>query len=118
MSPDLKTVYFLVPYTMTSRKLASIPLAGGTPQLITDVMGYCVIWGGGHSGDLLMQVRIDADPHDPAPGASYQCYARNADGHQTRIANENECWLFDSFAAKWSRTHGGTCRTSLGFGGK
>ena len=118
VSPDLRRVYFLIPYTMTSRKLASIPLAGGTPHLITDVTTYCVIWGGEHSGDLLMQVREDASPNDPDPEVSYQCYARNAAGHQTRIANEKECSLFDSFAAQWSGAHSGACRTNLGFGGK
>jgi hypothetical protein len=114
LSPDLQTVYFMVPYTMTTWKLMRRALTGGTPSAVGDAMAYCVIWGGDHSGDLLTIVRQDATPGHPATGVTYPCYLSGRSGDQTMIADglSQDCWAFDDFSARWSREHAGACRYS------
>lgn len=118
VSPDLKTVYFLIPYTMTTWKLMSTSLPSSRRNIIGDAMTYCVIWGGGHSGDLLMMRRRDSDPRDPVPGVKYPCYLRAPSGEESMIVDgvRRECWDFDDFAIGWSRQQGGTCQPA-GIGG-
>jgi len=110
VAPDRGTIYFMFPYTMTSWNLRRVPLAGGASETVTDVVGYCVIWGGDRPGELLLQIRRVANPRDAAPGVSYPCYVRNTSGKQQRVASEHECWVFDKFAAEWGTAHGGSCR--------
>src|SRR5207247_3963957 len=57
LSPDLKTLYFLVPEFAAGATLMQMNLPRGTPQSIRDAAGYAVIWNGKDSGDLLLQVR-------------------------------------------------------------
>jgi hypothetical protein len=110
VSPDLKTVYFSVPFTMTSWKLLSTSLPAHSYTTIGNADSYCVIWGGEHSGELLMEIRREADPTDPKPGVSYPCYLRTKSGALTKVADEGQCWGFGDFAVQWSRDHGGTCQ--------
>jgi hypothetical protein len=110
LSSDLKTVYFSVPYTITSWKLLSASLPAGSYRTIGDADSYCVIWGGEHSGELLMQSRREADLTSPSPGVSYACYLRSKSGVLSRVAGEGQCWSFGKFAARWSREHGGACQ--------
>jgi hypothetical protein len=116
VSPDLKTVYFLVPYTMTAWKLLGASLAGNLRHTVGDAMTYCVVWGGKDSGDLLMMTRHDPTPTQPAPGVTYPCYLREISGRQSLIVDgvAQECWDFDAFSARWSREHGGVCRPTDG----
>ena len=109
LSPDLKTVYFSVPYTMTSWKLLSTLLPARFYRTIGDADSYCVIWGGEHSGEVLMESRREADPKDPNPGVTYPCYLRSKAGRLTKVADGDQCWGFSDFAARWSREQGGTC---------
>jgi hypothetical protein len=110
VSPDSKTLYFLVPYTVEDWKLMSAPLETGRSSPIGDATDYCVVWGGGNSGDLLVLVRHYAGPQATGPAWSYQCELRRAAGATTAVAGENECSAFDEFAPRWSRERGGTCQ--------
>jgi hypothetical protein len=112
VSPDLKRVYFLVPYTMTDWKLVSASPAANLRSIIGDAMTYCVVWGGKDSGDLLMMTRRDPTPSQPAPGVTYPCYLSARSGGRSMIVDgvTQECWDFGAFSARWSREHGGVCR--------
>lgn len=103
VSPDLDTVYFSVPYTMTTWKLMSASIRTGKVSTICDADDYCVVWGGEHSGELLMRARREEEE-----GAIYPFILRNRSGVLVRF--ENEHGWFGEFAARWSRDHGGTCR--------
>lgn len=105
LSPDLKTVYFSVPFTMTTWKLLSMPLSGHSYTTIGNADSYCAIWGGEYSGGLLMQIRREANS-----GVSYPCYLRSKSGALEKAADEDQCWGFGDFAARWSREHGGNCK--------
>ena len=112
VSPDLGTVYFFVPNTMTTWRLISTSLPRGPYEMIGDGTDYCVIWGGDHSGDLIILTRHDPNPtpSDPAPGVTYPCYLRDqSSGARTKLADE--CFeSFDKLAIGWGREHGGSCR--------
>jgi hypothetical protein len=108
LSPDLNTVYFSVPYTMTSWKLLSSSLSAGSYRILDDADSYCVVWGGEHSGQLLMQKRHEADPNGPS-GVTYPCYLRSKSGVLAKVANEDQCRSFSEFATQWSRDRGATC---------
>jgi hypothetical protein len=105
VSPDLLTVYFSVPYTMTSWKLVSVAFPTGPYRVIDDESAYCVVWGGTHSGEILMLSRVPG-----AASASYRCYLRDRSGTRQAMPDEPDCTGFDDFANRWSREHGGTCR--------
>ena len=110
VSPDLATIYFFVPNTMTTWKLMSTAIPTGPYKTIADATDYCVVWGGDHSGDLVLLARHDPEPtaKDPAPGVTYPCYIRSQSGARTQLADE--CFeSFDKLATQWSREHGGTC---------
>jgi len=112
LSPDLQTVYFLVPYTATTWKLMRRALSGGIEKPVEDAMAYCVIWGGEHSGDLLTSNRQDSISGRPATGVTYPCYLSGRSGEHTMVADGvlQDCWAFDDFSTRWSREHGGACR--------
>jgi len=112
VSPDLHTVYFLIPDTMTTWRLMSRSLSGGPLKTVGDVMTYCVIWGGSRSGDLLTMIRQDPGPSHPASGVTYPCYLSGAPGDRTMIADgvSQSCWAFGDFASRWSGKRGGACR--------
>jgi hypothetical protein len=109
LSPDLKTLYFTVPSAMTSWSLFSTQMPTGENNLITvgKGSGYCVIWGGSHSGDLLINIRTIGEA---MPSASYPCFLRNKNGKLKRVARDNECAEFWNYAPKWSQKNGGVCR--------
>ena len=110
VSPDLATVYFFVPNTMTTSKLMSTTLSTSLYEMIADATDYCVMWGGDSSGGLVLLSRHDPEPtiSDPAPGVGYPCFVRGQSGERTKLADE--CFSdFDKLAARWSREHGGTC---------
>jgi len=106
LSPDLKTLYFLVPSYMTSWTLISTQLSSSPNTKITDLIGdgYCVIWGGRFSGDLLLNLRQQGKN-----GIDYPCFHRAKDGQLTKIGTGNECFEFTNFALEWSQKHGGIC---------
>jgi hypothetical protein len=110
LSPDLHTVYFLVPYTMTTWRLMSRPLPTGQNKTVSDAMTYCVVWGGGHSGDVLIMVREEPTVHPPI-GVIYPCYVSAPSGSRVMLADgiSQDCWEFGDFAARWSRANGGAC---------
>ena len=113
LSPDLGMVYFQVPYTMTVGRLMSCSLSGDALKTVGDVGDYCVIWGGAHSGDLLTMRRQDAPLEDPNRGVTYPCYHTTGSGDSSMIADgvTQSCWVFDRFATRWTRAHGGgACR--------
>jgi hypothetical protein len=107
VSPDFKTVYFAIPYTMQEWRLVSSTLPNGSPTMIGDVNAYCVLWGGMHSGELLTQKR-DYGP----TGVAYNCYLRSKSGQRAMVAEDRECGAFDVFAVRWSAEHGGACRVT------
>jgi hypothetical protein len=109
VSPNLKTVYFSVPNTMTTWRLMSVPLHGEAYGMFGDEVSYCVVWGGKHSGDLLTLERDQG-----AVGPTYGCYLRDQSGSRTLVANEQECIGFDDFAVRWSKEQGGACTTMDG----
>ena len=79
LSPDLKTVYFSVPFTMTSWKLLSTSLRARSYTTIGNADSYCVVWGGEHSGALLMEIRRESNS-----GVRYPCYLRSKSGTLTK----------------------------------
>lgn len=105
VSPDLKTVYFSVPFTMTSWKLLSTSLTTHAYTIVGNADSYCVVWGGEYSGELLMQVRREENT-----GVKYPCFVRSKSGTVAKVADEDKCWGFGEFAISWSREHGGSCR--------
>lgn len=106
LSPDQKTLFFTIPYTMTTSRLMSLALPAGTYQSIGDETNYCVVWGGKKSGYLLMQRRyLSTKVHE---GISYPCYARDPAGLLTKVSDE--CWPFGDFADRWSREQRATCQ--------
>ena len=115
VSPDLRTIYFQVPYTMTAWRLMSYSLTTHSFATIRDVTAYCVIWGGSSSGDLLLSTRQDPPPSAPQ-GILYPCYlTTSSSGYSTMIADgkTRDCWAFERFATTWAREHGGYCRQGL-----
>jgi len=112
LSPDLKILYFSVPYTMTSWKLMSASLQNGHVKSISDADDYCVIWGGTDSGDLLAVARTNE--YDPTlrgyyPGYPY--FLMTNSGAKTRLENKEDL-PFDQFVDQWSRHRGGACSLS------
>jgi hypothetical protein len=110
ISRDFKTLFFSVPGTTTSWKLMSTSLPPSAYTFIGDVDSYCVVWGGAHDGDLLLQSRRDTQASRPRQGVTYPCYLRTKAGDLTAVANEGECWNFGEFATRWGREHGGSCQ--------
>jgi hypothetical protein len=104
VSPDLRTVYFSVPYTMTSWKLVSTPFPNGPYKVADDESAYCVIWGGAHSGEVLMLSRVP-----DAATATYRYFVRDRSGARQAMPDDAGSSGFDEFADRWSREHGGTC---------
>ncbi len=110
LAPDRETVYFFVPNTMTTSKLMSTTLLAGSYKALADATDYCVVWGGDHSGELILLARRDPEPTaaDPAPGVSYPCYVRSQSGSRTKLVDD--CFAdFNQVASRWSGEHGATC---------
>ena len=77
LSPDMQSIYFLVPNYMTSFQLTRKPLGENSYERIADVQDYCVVWGGPHSGDLILLV-----PKDGAQGGAQRTRATGASARQ------------------------------------
>jgi len=109
LAPDLLTLYFFVPNTMTEWTLVSRPLDEDTYKTVDYGSDYCVVWGGSRSGDTVILSRVDPQPGDPNGGVRYPCYARQASGQKTTLASE--CFAeFDNMARRWANAGGGSCR--------
>lgn len=116
LGPDLKTLYFEIPYAATSWLLMSITLPAGPPQALDGTtIGYCPMWGGRYSGDLLMMRRRFPDPAEIAAGIGVQnpCYLRDSAGSDREVAEEGECFDFAAFAKVWSAKTGGSCTLGM-----
>jgi len=107
VSPDLKTVYFMVPATMTSWKLMSAPLRGGHSKAVSDASAYCVIWGGDHSGELLMLTRVE--PSDAVPFVTHRIELFNQSASRTPVATDRDSARFGEISSRWARERGGAC---------
>jgi hypothetical protein len=107
LSPDLRSVYFLVPNYMTSLQLTRTAVRGDSYERIADVSEYCVVWGGKYSGDLIILVAHDSE--QSGGGVTYPCYWRQGSGTQVELAAECSA-SFKTVVAKWSEGHGGICR--------
>jgi hypothetical protein len=114
LSPDLRTIYFEIPDTMTTWKLLKRAVSGGVPTVLGDVMAYCVVWNGERSGDLLTMVRQDSTSGRPAAGVRYPCYLSSQAGEPIMVADgmSQSCFAFDDFSMRWSSKHGGVCRSN------
>lgn len=102
--PDLRTVLFTVPYTLTTSKLISEPVQG-IPVVRGDESEYCAVWGGDSSGGLLTQQRHIAA--DSSGGVAYRCYFLRFPGEAGALAGD--CENFQEFARRWSSARGGRC---------
>jgi len=107
VSPDLKTVYFMIPAAMTSWKLMSTPLRGGQSKSESDAGAYCVVWGGDHSGELLMLTRVE--PIEAVPYVTHRIELLDRTASRTLIAPDRDAARFGEVASRWARQHGGTC---------
>jgi hypothetical protein len=107
VSRDLKTVYFMVPATMTSWKIMSTPMRGGRSKVLSDAGAYCVIWGGDHSGELLMLTRIEAA--GALPSVTHRIELLERSGSRTIVALDRDTARFDEISARWAKEHGGAC---------
>jgi len=107
VSPDLHTVYFLIPAAGTSWFLMSAPISGGPAKPITWVEDYCVIWGGVHPGDLLAVIR--GEPPDAARGVAHLYYHYSASGAEELIGNRESSGGFEDVARAWTHKYGGAC---------
>ncbi len=102
ISPDQKILYFLVPDYATSSQLMAFDLVGHTSAPVREVTDYCVIWGGQHSGQLLLQIREPVRGHP-----SYPCHLKTKSGMEVEIADEDHCDA--NFFFTWARRRGGDC---------
>ena len=109
LSPDLKSIYFLVPNYMTSLQLTRSSIHGAAYERIADVSEYCVVWGGSHSGDLIVLVAQHPLGVEPGKGITYPCFWRQPSGAQVELARECAA-SFEAIVGNWSAKHGGTCR--------
>ena len=111
LSPDRRTVYFLVPAAGTSYFLMRVPVAGGTARPITWVEAYCVVWGGSRSGDLAASVR--AEPTDETQGVAHHYYHYDASGAAKLIGTREHDGDWVDFVRAWAHKYGGTCEANV-----
>jgi hypothetical protein len=106
VSPDGGSLFFTIPYTMTTQRAMRLSLASGRYEDLGDTTNYCVIWGGPMSGRLILQGRHI--PESSRDGITYRCYLRDARGQIEEISDE--CSSMRSFADSWTHAHGGECK--------
>jgi hypothetical protein len=110
VSPDMKRLYFALPEYATSWTLMSLPLPVSVPgiQQVQDrLRDYCLVWGGVHTGELLMVLRHNPDLKS-LEGVKYPCYLRTKSGRLEEVASESVCFAsFPEWATRWLRNHGG-----------
>jgi len=110
LSPDLRTVYFLVPAAGTSWFLMSAPITGGAARRITYVEEYCVLWGGKRPGDLLAAIRHMGSAQ---PLLDHWYYAWSRSSGLVKQGTQGEDGDFGQFAGVWGSRYGGTCQQNL-----
>ena len=110
LSPDLKTVYFLVPAAGTVWFLMSVPVEGGTARPVTWVEAYCVLWGGASSGDLLAVIR--GEPDD-SRGVTHLYYHYGASGSAEQIGTREHDGDWRDVVRAWTRRRGGSCEEAM-----
>jgi hypothetical protein len=106
LSPDRRTVYFEVPTAATSWTLMSVSVSGGSASQITRANGYCVLWGGAHSGDLF--VAIHEYPVDPTREEIVDAYYRFSGSRRLeRVGSWQADGPFEHVVSDWVTRHGG-----------
>jgi len=105
LTPDLNTVLFGVPYTLTTSQIIRETF-GQAARVVGDATDFCVVWGGSASGDLLIQNR-QLDPN-PRAGVEYRCYVWQSLAHATGVGED--CEDFFEFSQRWAGARGGVCR--------
>ena len=103
-SPDHKTMYFEIPFTMTTSRLFSTAMGSSEFRDLGNITDYCVVWGGKLDGKVMLQKRFLPDPEH---GIVYQCFLRDGSGISTLIS-EN-CEDLTSFVRQWGRAERGRC---------
>jgi hypothetical protein len=106
VSPDGKTIFFEIPDSVVGSTIMSRSLTREALQTVGGASDYCVIWGGAHSGQLILQ-RRHVPVEDASHGVQYRCYLRHSVGQLQEIAEK--CDDLGKFAAAWSRSHRGSC---------
>jgi hypothetical protein len=106
ISPDLRTLYFLIPFTQTTSRVIAWSRNRHVWKSLGDATDYCVVFQGAYSGSLIVQRR--SMPSSPSKGVLHPCYLVNASGPERKISND--CDSFDQFANAWARGRMGTCR--------
>jgi len=102
MDRDQRTLYFLVPNSMTSAVLVRTTVPGDETTVVKHGVGaYCVIWGGDYSGAVIMSLRRVPKLGDNDAGVTYPCYVTKPAGE---ILNEigSDC-EFQSTIDLWSQ---------------
>jgi hypothetical protein len=97
VATDRKTAFFEIPYTETTSRVVVATTSSKTYRVIGDASTYCVVWGGTHSGQVILQRREILN--DPSTGVLYRCYLRSQSGAETRIGDD--CSNFDQFIGRW-----------------
>lgn len=108
IAPDHTTLYYLVPSSMTSSTLMRAGLTGRDIETVHDVIGYCVVWGGDHAGDLIVLVRKWPKGTPVEVGVRQSCSVWDPQGRETMLADDCSD-RYDALAEEWSKKHGGTC---------
>jgi len=103
VSQDGRTLYFFVPVSIKDWTLLSMDLPNGRPKTIENAISYCVIWGGEHSGDLLLE-KFVYEPRDEG----LVVFWRGRAGATNRLGVPNHT-AFQDLAAQWSTARGGRC---------
>lgn len=115
LSPDRRIVYFQVPTAATSWTLMGVSVSGGVASQITRANGYCVLWGGPHSGDLF--AAIHEYPVDPTREEVVDAYYRFSGARRVeRVGSYQADGPFEHVVNDWVRKHGGmgSCEKNAG----
>ena len=96
--PDMQSVIFNVPTSMTSYDLFAYLLKTGLITRIGDAIDYCVQWGGEKSGTILMQQRR---------AFVYQCCTRAPGKGGVHVVEG--CGDFEKSMHEWNSLNGGRC---------
>jgi hypothetical protein len=104
LSPNGGTLFFAIPYTMTTWRIVSLTFPSEY-RMLQDATDYCVVWEGQYSGSLILQQRYM--PEDRNQGVGYRCVLTTS-SELLKILSSG-CAPFLSFANRWSHDHGGTC---------
>jgi hypothetical protein len=112
MSPDLKSVYFLIPATATSWFLMRASTTGGAARPIIFVEDYCVLWGGEQSGDVLTMTRHMGRPEEELTHWSYHVGPGLTRVRVGSVGSRERDGDFRQFVIAWIHGHGGNCEAN------